>query len=206
MVTYASFIGCISLVLISSCTCADIIYKYTNALQLVWMDAGSSADMDVSIWRIINNEENFCSLGDIAYRSWNRPSIKGILVSGPQSVLVHPNYFRQVWNSYGTGARMRAFSYKMYAPSGFTCLGDAVTNSWRRPDATKYCCVKNDYLTGGAVKRVWEYSARRDIVIWQTVKSSMYPNGIAGGNFLSSGGPRPVGVLLKASDQVREVQ
>ena len=63
--------------------------------------------------------------------------------------------------------------------------GYVATSNWRKaPDANKYCCVKNEYVTSGGLDFVWNDKGSRakyDVSIWKVIGS-----GIQGGNFIAN--------------------
>ena len=122
----------------------DIVYKYTDAYQLIWRDEGSSADQNGAVWRALNYQSQFCSLGDAATTNWDRPEEKAVFVSQrKEGALVNPTSFSLVWTDRGSDSDRDVAFYRMNAPSGYTCLGGVAVASYRaKPDPKKYCCVR----------------------------------------------------------------
>ena len=193
----------------------DIVYKYSDAYQLIWNDAGSGANMDGSIWRVLNYQSEFCSLGDHAVGSWDKPTTKAVLVSQKKSgALVHPTSFTRVWKDTGSGAHADVAVYKMNAPSGYTCLGGvAVSSHSTQPDSSKYCCVKNDYISPGETVHAWNdvgSGADADVSLWTVIRQGSDAYGVDAGSFIGvSGYSRPASsaaYLLRADgSKVRDV-
>ncbi|KAL5272547.1 hypothetical protein ACHWQZ_G000674 [Mnemiopsis leidyi] len=193
----------------------DIVYKYTDAFQLIWKDAGSGARMDGSVWRALNYQSDYCSLGDHAVEGWSKPTTKGVLVAMRKAgALVHPSSFTRVWKDSGSGAHADVAIYKMNAPSGYTCLGGVAMGSHSdQPDSSKYCCVKKEYLVQGETEHTWndvDSGADSDVSLWTVITKGSDPFGLGAGNFIGvSGYSRPAAsaaYLLKADgNKVRDV-
>ena len=139
-----------------------IVYKYTDSYRLKWYDKGSGAKIDGAIWKVLNYQSDYCSLGDVATGSWDKPSKKAILVSGRKSgALVKPTSFEWVWSDQRSGAYTDVTIYKMNAPEGYTCLGDVAIASWKtKPNRNDYCCVKDEQIS-----RFGELSLRKDTIL-----------------------------------------
>ena len=196
----------------------EIIYKYSDAYQLIWRDAGSGANMDGAIWRVKNYQSDYCSLGDVATRGWRSPSAKAVLVSlrNPGALmnpLINPTSFSLVWNDRGSGADADVAIYKMNAPSGYTCLGDVAVNSHStKPDHKKYCCVQNEYVGQANFKHTWNdkgSGADSDVSLWTVIRAGGDALGLNAGTFVSvSGYTKPgssAAYLLKVEKSQEDV-
>jgi hypothetical protein len=202
----------VTLIAVAAAQNSDIIYKYSKKYELIWNDAGSYSRDDGSVWRISNGEPNFCSLGDVATRSWHPPKTIGVLVSQLKSgALAHPNSFTQMWTSRGTGAHKMGAFYKMNPPTGYICLGGVAMNSYyNRPNRAKYCCVRDKYVVPAGRSMTWSSRGsgfRKDVSLW-TVSSGGDSHALDAGNFVVSAGffpPYSPVYLLKADGhEVRE--
>ena len=172
-----------------------IVYKYSDAYELIWKDAGSGAHMDGAVWRIRNNYQSklkYCSLGDAATGSHNSPTAKAVLFSQKKSksgALVNPTSFSLVWKDSGSGAHKDVAIYRMVAPSDYTCLGGVAMNSWSTlPDPRKYCCVKNEYLVQADTKETWNdkgSGADADVSLWTVIRAGGDAYGLEAGNFIA---------------------
>jgi len=185
----------------------DIVYKYTDAYELIWNDVGSGGDSDGSVWRARNYQSDFCALGDAATSGYGAPTFKAVLVSQRKSgALVNPTSFTQVWKDAGSGADRDGAFYKMNAPSGYICLGGVAMNSHNtEPDPKKYCCVKREYVVQADTMETWNdrgSGADKDVSLWTVIRAGGDALGIDSGNFIAVAGySRPASTaayLLKA--------
>ena len=95
-----------------------------NEFSLIWNDAGSGADRDVSIWSLLDIENGFYHLGDMATASHNKPNIPALTVSAlSPDALAQPTDYREIWNDRGSGADDDVRFLRMNNPTGYTCLG-----------------------------------------------------------------------------------
>ena len=92
-------------------------------------------------------------------------------------------------------------------------LGNAVTTNWNaEPEASKYCCVKEEYLVRGKAHDAWNdkgSGAKTDVQIWEVTKRNGR-NGTQGGNFISTNsyGEEPtssVYLLLHDNKKVQDI-
>ena len=193
----------------------DIVYKYTDAYQLIWRDSASEAHMDGAVWRARNYQSEFCSLGDVVTGHHGVPEAKAVLVSKKKSdALVSPSSFSLVWTDAGSGANSDVAFYKMNAPSGYTCLGGVAVNSHStKPDSSKYCCVKNEYVVRADTVHTWNdqgSGANSDLSLWAVIRAGGEVFGLDAGTFVGvSGYSKPsssAANLLKADgSKVRDV-
>ena len=157
-----------------------IIFKNINTFQLVWENASFEPG---AIWSVINNDSQFCSIGDIATKTKAAPTLKAVLVSSrKRGALVNPTSFTQVWNV--TGNTSGIFIYRMHAPEGYTCLGDVAVDYASQPespDTSRYCCIKNDYVVYGQPIRVFGMQSHS---LWTVIRSDVDAYGVLGGNFV----------------------
>ena len=170
-----------------------IVYKYSDAYELIWKDEGSGAHMYGSVWRVRNYQSDYCSLGDAATGSynWKAPTAKAVLVSQKElGALVNPSYFIFVWKDRGTGANKDVAIYKMVAPPGYTCLGGVAVNSWSTPpDPKNYCCVKNQFLVLADTIETWNdkgSGAHSDVSLWTVIRAGGDAYGLDAGNFIAT--------------------
>jgi len=191
----------------------DIVYKYTEAYERIWTDAGSGAKLSVAVWRAKNYQSEYCSLGDVLTDSYSSPSTKAVLVTQKKSgALVKPSSFSLVWNDGGSGADEDVAIYRMNAPSGYTCLGGVAVNSGS-PDSSKYCCVKNEYIVRADTIEIWNdggSGAKSDVSLWSVIRAGGDAYGIDAGTFIGVSGyskPLSSAVYLLRADQskVRDV-
>ena len=193
----------------------DIVYKYSDAYQLIWKDAGSGSEMDGAVWKAQNYQSEYCSLGDVATEGWSEPKSKAVLVSQRKAgALVSPSSFTLVWNDGGSGADADVAIYKMNAPSGYTCLGGVAVNSHStKPDSNKYCCVKNEYVVQAEAVHTWNdrgSGSNSDLSLWTIIRAGGDSQGLDAGNFVGvSGYSKPsssAAYLLKADEsKVRDL-
>jgi len=172
-----------------------IVYKYTDAYELIWNDRGTDGDHDLSVWRVKNYQSDFCSLGDVANGGYKAPTTKAVLVREyVPGALAKPRGFSRVWTDAGSGGGSgNAAFYNMIAPSGYTCLGSVVTASdpnlpTPSPDSNNYCCVKNEYLVQAESEFIWNdrgTGAHADVSLWTVIRSGGDAYGINGGNFIA---------------------
>lgn len=204
-----------ALALISVAAAQDpaIVYKYSDAYERIWHDAGSEADRDGAVWRVRNYQSEFCSLGDIATDGWGRPTAKAVLVSQRKAgALSHPIRFSRVWRDSGSGAYSDVAIYMMNAPSGYTCLGGVAMGShYTKPDSSKYCCVKNQYVVQADTVHTWNdkgSGAYSDLSLWTVIRAGGDAFGIDAGTFIGVNGySRPSSSYLLRADgnNVRDV-
>ena len=130
-----------------------IVYKITDAYKRIWHDKGSGAKLDGAFWLPRNYEQGYCVLGDVATGTWDKPTTRAVVVKALEpGALVNPTSFTRVWKDSGSGAKDDVAVYTMNAPSDYRCLGGvAVKSHSTQPDASKYCCVKEEYTTEGAL-------------------------------------------------------
>ena len=193
----------------------DIVYKYSDDFELIWHDGGSGAKYSGSIWRALNYQKNFCSLGDVATAGRGKPTDLAVFVSERKAgALVNPTSFTPVWTDQGSGADADVYIYKMNAPAGYTCLGGVAMNSYRvKPDPKKYCCVKKEYVVQADTVYTWSDSssgATLDGSLWTVIRASGEAFGLDAGTFIPVPGySRPDAstvYLLKADEsKVRDV-
>ena len=188
----------------------DIVYKISDAYELIWNDLESEGDHDGSIWRAKNYQNEFCSIGDVAARGYESPLFKAILVSAKKSGAVkQPAGFTKIWTDRGSGAKLSVAIYRMNAPSGYTCLGHVAVGGGS-PDASKYCCIKNEYVVQADTVQVYNDAGTgsdADGSLWTTIRKGGEAFGIEGGNFISVVGyskPRTA-YLLKQSEKVQDI-
>jgi hypothetical protein len=192
----------------------SIVYKFTDVYSIIWSDRGSGADRDGSIWQAQNYNSDYCSLGDVAVDGHAQPSVKTVLVSSSKGALVQPVSFTKVWTDSGSGADWDVSIYTMVPPSGYTCLGGvAVRSGSILPDTSKYCCVKNEFVTRGQLELAWNdkgsganadvslYSIIRNVDVFGVNSGHFYPL-----NYYPTSTPTEVVYQLKADgENVRDV-
>lgn len=193
----------------------DIVYKYSDAYELIWNDGGSGAKMDGALWRVKNYQSSYCSLGDVATGNHYHPTGKSVLVSqNKPGALINPISFSLVWKDSGSGARNDVAIYQMHAPSMYTCLGGVAVGSYStQPDVSKYCCVKNEYIVQADTEHTWDdrgSGAHSDVSLWTVIRTGGDADGIFAGNFIGvSGYTKPdssIAYLLKHdSNKVRDI-
>ena len=117
-------------------------------------------------------------------------------------VLVHPTGFRKIFTSSGLSTSLTMKSeldfYEMRSPYGYTCLGHVISKAGQEPDKSKYCCLLNEYVTSGDLKKVASYSSFNI----HNVISGPDPFAIEAGNFIaipSNSGEK--GKLLKMDEE-----
>jgi len=102
--------------------------------------------------------------------------------------LIKPTSFSLVWNDRGSGADADVSIYKMKAPSGYTCLGAVAVASFQtKPDKSRYCCVKDDYVVKADTIRSWNdkgSGANSDVSWWTVVQALRDSYGLNAGNFI----------------------
>ena len=85
---------------------ADLIYKYVDSFSPeVWYYDRDT--LDISIWKVLNFDKKWCSLGDMAYpyaknfkEQSTIPAMKHVLVQAlTEGVLIHPDGASEIWNS-----------------------------------------------------------------------------------------------------------
>lgn len=193
----------------------DIVYTYTDAYKLIWKDSGSEAHMEGAVWRAQNYQSEYCSLGDVGTGNHGSPSVKAVLVSQNKAgALINPSSFSLVWKDRGSGAYSDVAFYKMNSPSGYTCLGGVAVNSHStKPDSTRYCCVRNEYVVPADTVQTWNdqgSGTHSDFSLWTIIRAGGDAQGLYSGTFVGvSGYSRPsasASVLLKADGKkVRDV-
>ena len=111
-----------------------------NEFSLIWNDAGSGADRDVSIWSPLDIENGFYRLGDTATASHSKPNIPALTVSAlSPGALAQPTGYTEIWNDGGSGSDDDVRILRMTNPSGYTCLGYlAVKGYGTVPDLSQY--------------------------------------------------------------------
>jgi len=141
----------------------DIAYKYIseNSYDLIWEDKGfwKWAGAEGAIWRPQNYDTEFCLLGDVANKGYSRPTTKSVAVKAlTPGAVVHPTDFTYVWKDTSGLSDMDVIIWKMIAPKGYTCLGAVAMRSHsQKPDKSKYCCVKDEYVvSSNQYQRVWD--------------------------------------------------
>ena len=191
----------------------DIVYKYSDAFELIWRDGGSGADRSGSIWRSLNFQSEYCSVGDVATGDWSKPTDKAVFVSQrKEGALVNPTSFTAVWTDQGSTSDDDVTIYKMNAPAGYTCLGGVAVNSYStKPDPKKYCCVKDEYVVQGDIMFAWNdkgSGATQDGSLWTVVRAGGEVYGVNAGTFIPvQGHSKPaLAHLLKGDEsKVRDV-
>jgi len=169
----------------------DIVYKYIDDYDLIARDTGSGAEVDAAVWRIRNNDDDFCALGDIVTADFSYPNYRSVLVSQVKDgALVHPTSFSLLWSSEGSEARYLVTSYRMNAPVGYTCLGDVVMSGLVDiPDPYNYCCVKDEYLVEADTFNSWDDTGMAgvefDVSTWTVVRAEGEPDGLYAGTFFA---------------------
>merc|ERR1712154_487550 len=135
----------------------DIVYIHTDSYNLIWKDSGSGAHLDGSIWAVENYQPEYCSAGDVMGNGHGKPTSKALLIkANKEGALRRPTGFSQVWKNDGSQADWDVGIYNMNCPLGYSPLGHvAVRSHSSLPDKSKYCCVKNEYLTYGEFKMSW---------------------------------------------------
>jgi hypothetical protein len=102
-----------------------------SEFSFIWSDSGSGANEDVSIWRPLDIESDYFSLGDVATSSHNKPNIPALTVSAVVSnALAPPASFTEIWNDRGSGAHRDVRVMRMNPPSGYTCLGNVAIEGY----------------------------------------------------------------------------
>lgn len=156
----------------------DIAYLHTDSFEPIWNDEGGESNnggtpfFPLSFWKVANYDSDFCSLGDVVSSNWLEPSKNAIIITSPNGRGVkHPNGFTRLTLTQLDYSLRKLFAltdfrsdfvhiWEMNAPSGFTCLGHVATSeSHLEPDASMYCCVRNDLLSdaryeGSAIQNI----------------------------------------------------
>ena len=122
----------------------DIVYKLIDSHELIWRASG---ELPLSIWRVRQFQMDYYSVGDLAVTS---------LVGNSQPMLKH---LVLQWNKAGaldlpksaeliqeTSGGVRIYDLVPRSPD-YTCLGSIAVKKGEEPDISRYCCVKNDYVT-----------------------------------------------------------
>ena len=126
---------------------APLQYTLATSAQRKWVDSGSGADLDGSLWRL-NSINGFYPLGDIPMRGYSlSSSIEKILVKGDQAGVARPTGYQWVWNDSGSGADADITLWRPIAPEGYVCLGDVMTgNHGSAPSTDLIRCVGEYYV------------------------------------------------------------
>jgi len=191
-----------------------IVFRYTDAYELIWNDRGSGADLDGAIWRVVNYQSDFCSLGDVATATHAAPANKAILVQKQKGfrslALAQPVGFDLVWKDHGSGAKEDVGIYNLIAPNGYSCLGSvAVASHSALPNPAQYCCVRNEYLVQAGFEKNWNdrgSGADKDVSLWTVIRAGGDAYGINAGSFIATigyGQPRSPPALLLKEDGVK---
>ena len=177
----------------------DIVYIHTDSYNLIWKDSGSGAHLDGLIWAVENYQPEYCSAGDVMGEGHGKPTSKALLIkANKEGALRSPTGFSLVWKNDGSLANEHVGIYNMNCPLGYSPLGHVAVRSHSTvPDKSKYCCVKNEYLTYGEFKMSWNDQGEKkkkilfvDITIkipltvslWKVIRGSD-PLGAEGGYF-----------------------
>lgn len=95
----------------------------------IWRDKGSGANNDGSIWRAIPENESYTCLGDISTKGYKQPPVTNYACI--HNCLVEKLPAGQpVWSTKGTGAKEKAYMYKLHNSNSFITLSDK-----RQPDS-----------------------------------------------------------------------
>ena len=177
----------------------DIVYLHTDSYNLIWKDSGSRAHLDGSIWAVENYLPEYCSVGDVIGDGHGKPTSKALLIkANKEGALRSPTGFSLVWKNEKSLADWDVGIYNMDCPLGYSPLGHVAVRSHSSiPDKSKYCCVKNEYLTFGEYQLSWndEGEKKTDVLfgsviieipltgsLWKVIRGSD-PLGTEGGYF-----------------------
>ena len=177
----------------------DIVYLHTDSYNLIWKDSGSGAHLDGSIWAVENYLPEYCSVGDVIGDGHGKPTSKALLIkANKEGALRSPTGFSLVWKNEKSLADLDVGIYNMDCPLGYSPLGHVAVRSHSSiPDKSKYCCVKNEYLTFGEYQLSWndEGEKKTDVLfgsviieipltvsLWKVIRGSD-PLGTEGGYF-----------------------
>lgn len=114
--------GCIKVLKPTTKESSGLLAK-PDSWSRVWKDKGSGANLDGAIWRANTELESFVCLGDVASKGYSRPSI-------PEYVCVHRCLLtstplaQPVWSTRGTGAKQKAYIYKLQNSNSFITFSD----------------------------------------------------------------------------------
>ena len=177
----------------------DIVYLHTDSYNLIWKDSGSGAHLDGSIWAVENYLPEYCSVGDVIGDGHGKPTSKALLIkANKESALRSPTGFSLVWKNDRSLAHWDVGIYNMNCPLGYSPLGHVAVRSHSSvPDKSKYCCVKNEYLTFGEFQLSWNDKGEKKtdvlfgsvtiktpltVSLWKVIRGSD-PLGTEGGYF-----------------------
>ena len=151
-------------------------------LSLIWKDSGSGADMDFSVYRLINMPFEYRSLGDVPVRAHSYHGFGFIGKEIMSDAFEDPLYFYPIWNDRGSGANWDVTFYRPVCPSGYVPLGDvAVRSHHAHPNKGDAVCVKRAYVVEGKWKFIWNdkgSGAHRDVSVYQAVSSDSQGVGV----------------------------
>ena len=68
--------------------------------------------------------------------------------------------------------------YNLVAPEGYTCLGSIAVKNNEKPDLSRYCCPKNEYLIKAIERPTYKWSSA---VIYGSARFS--PSGVIASTF-----------------------
>lgn len=154
------------------------IYEVTNPVE-IWNDKGSGADKDVSIWRAVNSNSAYHSVGDIAVNSHNNPNIAFLMKPSNTEDVRKPVDFNEIWNDGGSGADKDVKIWRVVCPATFVALGNVATNG-EKPDIDSISCVHKKYTEqgyndGNSWSLVWKdygSGAHKDVSIYEAKAKS----------------------------------
>lgn len=94
-----------------------------SSWQAVWLDKGTGADRDGSIWRAISSDPDYVCIGHVGQRGYSQPNPSNYRCL--HSCLVEKvKLTSAIWTDRGTGARHPVSVYKLLNSKGFYAQSD----------------------------------------------------------------------------------
>jgi hypothetical protein len=136
-----------------------LVLGNTSSYSWIYNDAGSGADMDVTLWRPVPAGGVFI-IGDYAQGNYGDPSGTTLTVrsvNDPDNTLLKPPIdYRLIWNDKGSGGDNDGSVWFPVPPDNFVSIGAVGQIGYDKPSISSYRCVHSSVLqTSSAGVLIW---------------------------------------------------
>lgn len=97
---------------------SNSLLQIPDSWQRVWTDKGSGANMDGSIWHPTTQNNDYICLGSVAVEGYKQPNLSNYVCVHQCLVEKNPSNY-PVWSTKGTGAKQKAYMYKLHNSNSF---------------------------------------------------------------------------------------
>ncbi|WP_078962104.1 Vps62-related protein [Streptomyces hygroscopicus] len=134
----------------------------TSSFHTLWTDRGSKADKDFSahmpLIGLLDGLMGWKILGHVGRPHHEDLGGKFAVViargaNPADELLKPPDDFELIWRDKGSGAKADGSVWRPVPPGGYVALSDVWTDSWDKPSASRFACVRKAAVNGHSYVR-----------------------------------------------------